>query len=548
MLSSVLLLVPFLAGINAANDWTVPCTSGECSYDLASTNATAPGTLRIWGSPDAITDITKAAGWEILGCDSDALSQDVRLVCTNPDDLNSQCGHLYQNIGAVNKLVRLPESCGGSAFARIAKAWEPADQSIPSQLQSRIVRRDGSAPVVKALRLDTDFDSVDYSQTGIVNIEISSLAGAEIESRAAPGIISGGGAAAPIISGSSASGVIAQPGGSAAGSLTVAGQEPQDGKINVIKKAFKLKPLALSKKVSLINKSVSCGPAGGKLNVDLAANAKADATITVAAKGTVVPPNLSSFSLIAGVTANIGGTVTMNAGLSGHMDSGRINVLTLAVPGLNFPGVLTVGPVFKVDAQMVGDVQVPMDMNVGINFAINNAQLAFPPSAGPKPATSAFSVGDMPLSINAAAGVKASGTVTAHMVPSLLVGVNALGGKAVSDIFIDFDTSASLTMGLDANGVAKKTVDVKSALAPKKSATATAKAAAAATPAVCARAGTKGVQACALPAKAAAKKPTTAAKKPTTAAKKPVAAKPATKKVAAKKPTTVAVCVLLSLS
>jgi hypothetical protein len=27
----------------------------------------------------------------------------------DPDDPNSKCGHLYQEIGAVNKIVRLPE-------------------------------------------------------------------------------------------------------------------------------------------------------------------------------------------------------------------------------------------------------------------------------------------------------------------------------------------------------------------------------------------------------------------------------------------------------
>jgi hypothetical protein len=63
-----------------------------------------------WGSNNAITDITKAADWQILGCDSNALAQDIRLVCLkDPDDPNSQCSHLYQEIGAVNKIVRLPE-------------------------------------------------------------------------------------------------------------------------------------------------------------------------------------------------------------------------------------------------------------------------------------------------------------------------------------------------------------------------------------------------------------------------------------------------------
>ncbi|KAF7292375.1 hypothetical protein HMN09_01221600 [Mycena chlorophos] len=521
---SLLVLLPLIVGIHAANDWTVPCTNGECSYDLAATNSTAGGSMRISGSTDAITDITTAAGWQILGCDPDAMSQDIRLVCTNEDDPTSQCGHLYRNLSAVNKLVRLPETCGGSAFARIANAWDSEDQSLPDALSKRLMRRDGTIPTVKALTLDTNWHEVDYSQTGPVNIEIYSAPGAEDEAEdlAARGLNPIGASKATTGTSSvSASGEISQPGGSASGSLqTINGQAPVDGKINVIEKAFKLQPLAVNKKVSLINQSANCGAAGGKLSVDLAANAKAQATITVAAKGTVVPPNLSSFSLVAGVTANIGGTVTMTAGLSGNINSGTITVLKQPVVGLNFPGVLTVGPVFQVTASMAGTVQIPMNMNMGINFVVNKAQLAFPASAGGKPASSAFSVGDMPLTINAEAGIKASGTMTAHMTPAILVTVDALNGVAKSQIDLALDTNAALTMGLDAVASGTAAVNVKSALAPKKTE-------AAAIPA-CKR-GASG-PACALPA---AKAKTTAAAK-ATATKKAAVKATTTKKAAAK--------------
>ncbi|KAF7292379.1 hypothetical protein HMN09_01222000 [Mycena chlorophos] len=519
MLPSLLVLVPFVVGINAANDWSVPCTKGECSYDLAASNSTAAGSMRIYGSADAITDITTAAGWQILGCDPDALSQDIRLVCTNEDDPASQCGHLYRNISAVNKLVRLPETCGGSAFARIANASDSEDQTLPDELQKRVMRRDGTIPTVKALTIDTNWHEVDYSQTGPVNIEITSSGdqASGVEARAA--------GAGTVTTGESASGTIVQPGGSASGSLQkISGQAPVDGKISVLEKAFKLSPFTANKKVNLINQSANCGAAGGKLSVDLAANTKAQASITVSAKGTVVPPKLTSFDLVSSVTANIGGTVTMDAGLSGKIDSGTITVLSHPVTGLDFPGVLTVGPVFRVTASIDGNVEVPVKMNAGINFVVNDAQLAFPASAGGKPSSSAFSVGDMPLTIDAEAGVKASGTVTAHMTPALLVGVNALNGKAVSQIDLSFDTNAALTMGLEASASGKASVNVKSAVASavaaKKTPSAAETKAEEEEEAACKR-GTSGVKACAIKTKPKATSKT-ATKKPAAAAKKPV--------------------------
>ena len=56
---------------------------------------------------NTISDITTAAGWEILDCSPDAMKQDIHLVC---QDTNTDCDNLYANMGAEGKLVRLPNS------------------------------------------------------------------------------------------------------------------------------------------------------------------------------------------------------------------------------------------------------------------------------------------------------------------------------------------------------------------------------------------------------------------------------------------------------
>ncbi|TDL13689.1 hypothetical protein BD410DRAFT_872165, partial [Rickenella mellea] len=109
------------------------------------------------GSTKAISDITPAAGWEILGCDPNAISQDIRLICKSSDASSVGCDHLYQN-GAENTIVRLPENCLKVPFARVACAWLPSDQSIPTSIAHRIMRRqNGDTPQVQALALDTNW-------------------------------------------------------------------------------------------------------------------------------------------------------------------------------------------------------------------------------------------------------------------------------------------------------------------------------------------------------------------------------------------------------
>lgn len=83
-----------------------PCLSGECFYDLPQSTGTS-GTMRVWGASEAISDITTAAGWTILDCDANALSQNIRLVCTGADE---DCNHLFSGAGAVHTLVRLPQN------------------------------------------------------------------------------------------------------------------------------------------------------------------------------------------------------------------------------------------------------------------------------------------------------------------------------------------------------------------------------------------------------------------------------------------------------
>ena len=61
-----------------------------------------------WGSVNAISDITLAAGWRITTtCNSTSPNQVIQLVC---EDNNPDCNHLFQGSGAVNTIVRLPEN------------------------------------------------------------------------------------------------------------------------------------------------------------------------------------------------------------------------------------------------------------------------------------------------------------------------------------------------------------------------------------------------------------------------------------------------------
>ncbi|KAJ6483567.1 hypothetical protein C8R47DRAFT_1017685 [Mycena vitilis] len=439
---SFIAILPFLAIVDAANDWAVPCITGECSYDIPTTNGSASGTVTIWGSQDSITDITAAADWEILGCDPNALSQDIRLVCKS-DDPDSKCSHLYQNIGAENKLVRLPENCGSSAFARVAKAWVPEDQSIPSTVAARLVRRDGTQPQVKALSLDTNFDAVDWSKTGAVNIAIQ---GANVP----------GGSGTIQIPPSRRNTRLSQRG--LFGFVKNAIKSIASNSIDV-NKSVDLKPLDLDKKFTLLNKSIKCGAVNAKVNADVDAKVHAVASVGVAAQGTIIPPKLTDIAFITGLNAQVTGTLSMTADVAGSISSGSITLLNLGIPGLDFPGILTVGPSFQVDAKATANFDVNLDLTTDIALDIKNAKLTFPPGSGDAPDAKAFSIGDTPVTLSASPDVKATGSVAVHLIPSLQLGISALGNKAKADIALSLDASASMQLSLEASADLETVID-----------------------------------------------------------------------------------------
>ncbi|KAJ7792273.1 hypothetical protein B0H13DRAFT_2516295 [Mycena leptocephala] len=323
MTYSVLLILSFLSAARAANDWTKPCVSGVCSYDLPSTNgSTSSGTMKIWGSKTAIGDITEAAGWKILGCSPDVLTQDIRLVCTGA---TSMCQHLYQGHGAVDTIVRLPESCGKG----------------PS-IAARIVRRDGSQPQVQAITLDTNFAAANNSNTGTVNLAIK---GANV-----PGVND-------ILDGTPSASQrrsrLNRPQlrnfvTDAADSISNALSSVNTVSIN---KSKALPAADFSKKASLFEKSIDCPPITAEASVGIDATAHAVVTVGVAATGTIVPPKITDFSLLASLTADLNGELTLKAELSGTLDSGNIKLFEAGIPGVDFPGILSIGPTFVVNAR-----------------------------------------------------------------------------------------------------------------------------------------------------------------------------------------------------
>ncbi|THU98962.1 hypothetical protein K435DRAFT_828282 [Dendrothele bispora CBS 962.96] len=425
------------AAYGFTNDWTQPCFDGQCAY------STDLGSFKVvgWGSPNAITDITAAAGWEILNCDPNALTQDIRLVCTNSEG----CSHFYQSNGPVGKLVRLPQNCGGSAFARISRNWVHEDQSLPANLARSLRRRDGTTPDVQGLALDTDFAAVDPAQNGNVSIAI--------EGSNVPGAVGN---------------AEVTPAPARRSRLRRRGfLKDIFNKFNTFDKNITkdLPPIDVTNQTfPIFEDKVSC-PASGSIpafdasiKADVVANAHAVISLGAAATGTIIPPKLDEFGVFVGLNADLKGTLELVGSASGTADSGKISLFEVGVPGLDFPGILTLGPSFKIQGQATANLDIDANLSVDLAYHVDNAKLFFPPSDDAA-SNGGFSPLDSPLKLSVSPSVNSSATVAAHLIPTIDLGVSALGGIAEATIFLDLDASVSTTLSLNAGAVASVTTD-----------------------------------------------------------------------------------------
>ncbi|EKM77468.1 hypothetical protein AGABI1DRAFT_76923 [Agaricus bisporus var. burnettii JB137-S8] len=491
--SSLLLLSLYSTSILASNDWSKPCFNGICSYDLPDTPSGPSGTLKIWGSNTAIADITTAGGWEIIGCDPDKEEQDIKIVCKGIDVDVVRIGD-DDDQRANGKIVRLPPECGKQAFGRIANTWTHTDQTLPPSISKRLNlplhRRTKHHHKIKGLTIDTQFQKTDRSKFGDVKFAIvgANVPGAkasedlnvnELGERKRNFVYSRvfrhrrgfgdfiddvGGA---ISDGVGAVGEVISDGAGAVGGAISDGVDAVGEVISdEISKTFSA-PFDISKTFTVFEQNIKCSApitntntsfnpkvgVNGKLKVDVEADVHGNVDISIFASGSLTELKLDKFELSTSLNADLNGAIILSAGVGGSIESGNIKLFEVGIPGLDFPGqsnrIFSIGPTFQINANAKASLNIDTDMRIGVAYHIDNAKFDFP-NGGKK--SGSFSAGDTPLQISAQPSSSATGTVEAHLIPSLNVGIDAFGGVAKAGVFVNLDASASVSLTVDATG------------------------------------------------------------------------------------------------
>ncbi|KAJ6546614.1 hypothetical protein B0H10DRAFT_2243472 [Mycena sp. CBHHK59/15] len=416
MLGSTLPLffVPFLSGVYALNDWDVAC-KGECSYDIPDSNVSA--TLQISGASHAVSDITTVGGWTVLTCDSHSLAQDIRLVCHSSD-----CEHLFEGFGAIDTIIRLPESCGHNPFARVAGIQVDTNQSIPARLAANIHPVGNLTRTVFILSVDTDFAAVDPAKTGPVTLSLEGynfpVDNLNVKRRDARGLKTR--------------------------NLT---QFNYTNSVN-------LPPLVVNEDFPLLSESIDCDDFSASVTASFSTNVDATVSLGLIAVGTVIPPVISELAVYAGLDASILGTLGLEASATGSISTGKVSLYSVGIGGINFPGIFTLGPTFTIYGEIVADLDADVNLSVDLAYNVDDAKVYFPQSA--QPSGGGFTPNNSALTLSVVPDVSTNGNVTAHLIPEISLGLTAFS-FIKAEAYLDLDASANVNFNLDVSANATAT-------------------------------------------------------------------------------------------
>lgn len=330
----VFLSLLFAVATHAANDWSVPCHYGQCAYDHYASGSNS--SVMLSGASSAISDLTEAGGWKILNCDPNTMDQDIRLVCMQ--DTTGLCAHLYQN-GAADTLVRLPQNCSQMPFARFVSEWDHEDQSMPGNVSGVMRRRDGSFPVIKGMKLDTNFTAVNAFAHGPVSMYIT---------------------------------------GSNAPHVDLNNNNRRSRRFSESTNLPAV-PVSITSPFTVLHTTVNCGSTTASVDITVVPDIHITVSFNAVVSGSIVPPQIDDINIVTGLDGDLLATLNVIAYTSVTvLDTGKIILYQIGLPGLSVPGIYSIGPSLELTAQATASIDAPVDFSADIAYQVKNSTLVFP--------------------------------------------------------------------------------------------------------------------------------------------------------------------------
>lgn len=401
--------------------------------------------------------------WEVFDC-NDAVSEEaqtVRMFC-NDDSPDSNCHKIYLGHGVPGTIVEMPSGCGPGSYAVAVDMVVSKDQTVPGHIQKRTA---DPAPVVYDLTFDYDFRRVprdlgvtqwrlDYSNEEGYWDSVVDSPGQKTRKRSFQDAAREGsrGVHKRWLEDSWHDDMTDHRNGLLSRDELHARWFGSDA-IEWLKELFTVAVEAPSVShsisetlnVVLLDESYQCTIAGvdtaAKLLVQATTSVQVDTSFGLTIVATLgVPPDLSQSYMYFRNSGEVTALFTIDALVSAQYDTGDVELFGLQNFGATFsiPGILTVGPNFKIYGSVNFDLALSGKFQAHVTIAKWDTQLGFPElDTGDDPADVK---GDPSTDGTQEIGkptidwsIDANGQITAHIKPTVSFGIE------FNDKFISVD-------------------------------------------------------------------------------------------------------------
>ncbi|KAJ8699052.1 hypothetical protein PTI98_002210 [Pleurotus ostreatus] len=167
--------------------------------------------------------------------------------------------------------------------------------------------------------------------------------------------------------------------------------------------------------------------------------------------GSLIPAKVKEFAAFAGLTFDVDASIVLKAAVLGGYDSKRIKLISpVGLPFLTIPGILTVGPMVHLEAEVKALLAMEIDTDVHLKYNVENLELWYP-KAKKQTVGKGMHTTDAPLKLKANAQANAKGYIEGHLVPSLKIGISALKDSINTDVYLEADAFARVSIAAEAH-------------------------------------------------------------------------------------------------
>ena len=188
------------------------------------------------------------------------------------------------------------------------------------------------------------------------------------------------------------------------------------------------------------------------LDISVAGNAHLSSHFGYYLEATIVPPAIQQSYVYFSTGAAAQATFTITGLAAASFDSNQLEIFSAGFPGLYYPGLLTLGPSLHVYAQLTGQLSMSGKFQTSVGYTFPS----FDVTIGKEDSNADSETYDPPVTpsnnnqgydFSFGYNVALEGSVEAHVVPTLQLGLSILGGQLMdAQIFADADMYAGVAV------------------------------------------------------------------------------------------------------